>query len=615
MSAYLKFQRLLAGLALVAWTPNPGEAQTPGADPLEWTSSSPVPGESWVSIGTHNGVTVLGGLSGDIYYSNDLTTWNKAQRPGYGPMLNCISTAHGGFIGVADTMILMSEDGANWMSYAVDNVGVTQIAVSEWAQQWALTQASNESAWFINDVSNPFVNYYDTRTLFLPEFTQGSALNLIKTFLHEFQLNTDGSVIGVGEYEHREPIDETEMESFIRGWIANFPSLNDTDEVPDPQSIYLTSGPLYSLASNREIFLVVGAELESRSAISNIDHIGPDRAILGGKIYRSENAKDWEEVQVEAEEIPVFKEIAYHNQRFVAVGQDGKIWSTSDGLTWETQTRIEEETDFQAIGYSNGTWLAAGIDGVLAVASETPIPPEIPTVTIWSEGYAEEGVESQKATVYWTSDLPLDLSLGEDLEFETDEAVATINLIENPENNSMAVLEYVAVYDQIMEGDQFLDVQLSSESDQYQVGWPSKVRVRIQDSATDRWRQRVFQDNGIEQRTADQDDYDEDGFSNLVERFFGTNPFAPTPADEFKINWNIKDGSRVLATQVFNEIQDLNIYLEFSENGVDWESYQLGYRESEGDASQDTGIRKEIYWRLSFENNKAYFIRLSAERR
>lgn len=607
----LHFKHSLAlTLTLVPLSHSGQTANTPTEpDPTDWIVSTPVPGESWISIASHQGVTVLGSLSGSIYYSTDLIHWNQAERPGSSPMWNCISTDTG-FMGAADSMLLSSEDGVTWDSFPVDNLGVTQISISDFEKQWILTEALYGSSILFKDLDEPIIDNYPAKILFS---NQGSRLGNLTT-MQEFHNVRGEFVMGIGEFNYQETINDTASNSFVRGWVARFPDIfRETNGVPDPQSIQFASGPLYSLAYSDDVFVMTGAELESRVVSPDIQVVGADRQILAGTMYYSENSLDWS--FVEDAEMPVFYKILYKNQRFVAAGREGWIWSSADGLNWDNRSQIEEESAFQALHYNDdGTWMAAGMDGTFTTASVLHHSSALPTVTIRTEGVAVEDDPSKKVTVFWESDRPLTSELDNVVEFSSVTGIANVA----PATDPNAILQFTAIYDQVYEGDQFIEVSITSNSPDYRIGLPNKARIRILDATTDRWRQRFFPDLQIHQNIADWRDYDQDGFRNIMERFFGTDPLTPTPAEAFKIQLTTRDGHRVIEAQVSNDLRDMEMQLEISQDGTEWAALPLSQptrASQQGDPDSDGAERETVYWQLPNQDLENAWFRLSAVRR
>jgi hypothetical protein len=200
------------------------------------------------------------------------------------------------------------------------------------------------------------------------------------------------------------------------------------------------------------------------------------------------------------------------------------------------------------------------------------------------------------------------------LEFDSNSKIARSVPIDNPETNPNAILKFVAAPDQDFEGEQFLEISLNSDLPNYEVGLPFKARIRVLDSATDRWRKEFFQDNAITIRISDGADYDLDGFSNLAERVFGTDPLSATSADAFKIKWSAREGVKTLEAEISQELQDLEIYLETSADGIQWERHVSNYS-LEPNETGATAERSIVYWQIDTNDNETLLIRLFATRR
>jgi hypothetical protein len=125
---------------------------------------------------------------------------------------------------------------------------------------------------------------------------------------------------------------------------------------------------------------------------------------------------------------------------------------------------------------------------------------------------------------------------------------------------------------------------------------------------------RFFQDNSITIRVSDGADYDLDGFTNLAERVFGTDPLTETSADAFKIKWSTKDGLKTLEAEISQELQDLDIYLETSADGIQWKRHVSNYslKPSETGANAERSV---IYWQIDTNESETLLISFSAARR
>ena len=64
-----------------------------------------------------------------------------------------------------------------------------------------------------------------------------------------------------------------------------------------------------------------------------------------------------------------WQEVAYINNKFIAIGNDGYIATSSDGETWETPYRVGTKT-WRGIAYGNNTYVIGGNDGVIAYSSD-----------------------------------------------------------------------------------------------------------------------------------------------------------------------------------------------------------------------------------------------------
>jgi len=61
--------------------------------------------------------------------------------------------------------------------------------------------------------------------------------------------------------------------------------------------------------------------------------------------------------------------VAYGNGTFAATTNLGKVLTSSDGLTWSSQT-VDAGTWLVSIAYGNGTWVAVGANGTILLSSD-----------------------------------------------------------------------------------------------------------------------------------------------------------------------------------------------------------------------------------------------------
>jgi hypothetical protein len=64
--------------------------------------------------------------------------------------------------------------------------------------------------------------------------------------------------------------------------------------------------------------------------------------------------------------------IAYGNNKFVAVGRDGKMAYSADGVTWNaiTSSGLSYPYSIQSIAYGNGKWVAGNLVGQVAYSTD-----------------------------------------------------------------------------------------------------------------------------------------------------------------------------------------------------------------------------------------------------
>lgn len=65
----------------------------------------------------------------------------------------------------------------------------------------------------------------------------------------------------------------------------------------------------------------------------------------------------------------LFSTVRYENQMFVAVGRQGAIWHSNDGLTWDVSTPVTA-SDLMDVKYAEGMWLAVGKTGTILTSTD-----------------------------------------------------------------------------------------------------------------------------------------------------------------------------------------------------------------------------------------------------
>ena len=61
-------------------------------------------------------------------------------------------------------------------------------------------------------------------------------------------------------------------------------------------------------------------------------------------------------------------DIAWGSDRFVAVGSDGTIVYSSDGITWNTATSNATSNDLRGIAWNGTRFVAVGLNGTIVVS-------------------------------------------------------------------------------------------------------------------------------------------------------------------------------------------------------------------------------------------------------
>jgi hypothetical protein len=88
-------------------------------------------------------------------------------------------------------------------------------------------------------------------------------------------------------------------------------------------------------------------------------------------------------------------DVAYANNLFVAVGQTGKVSTSTDGVTWVSRTSSFSTTNINAVAYGNGTWVIVGASNKVATSSDgtTWTQRTAQTITSFFEGVAWDGTK------------------------------------------------------------------------------------------------------------------------------------------------------------------------------------------------------------------------------
>ena len=83
--------------------------------------------------------------------------------------------------------------------------------------------------------------------------------------------------------------------------------------------------------------------------------------------------------------------VAYGNGLWVAVGDSGKLATSSNGTSWTQQTSSFGSTVIRSVAYGNGLWVAAGSDGKLATSSNG---------TSWTQRTSSFGTSTIRSVAY-----------------------------------------------------------------------------------------------------------------------------------------------------------------------------------------------------------------------
>ena len=70
--------------------------------------------------------------------------------------------------------------------------------------------------------------------------------------------------------------------------------------------------------------------------------------------------------------------VAYGNNLWVAAAEYGQLRSSTDAITWTTQTSNFGNTSIGSIAYGNNLWAAGGSSGQLRTSATDTTPVEIP---------------------------------------------------------------------------------------------------------------------------------------------------------------------------------------------------------------------------------------------
>jgi hypothetical protein len=87
-----------------------------------------------------------------------------------------------------------------------------------------------------------------------------------------------------------------------------------------------------------------------------------------GKLATSSNGITWTQ-RTSGFDTSFIYNVAYCNGMFVAVGEDGKLATSPDGITWTQRTSGFDITIIYAVAYGNGMFVAVGNSGKLATLS------------------------------------------------------------------------------------------------------------------------------------------------------------------------------------------------------------------------------------------------------
>jgi len=75
------------------------------------------------------------------------------------------------------------------------------------------------------------------------------------------------------------------------------------------------------------------------------------------RVYHSEDGTNWQ--IVDGPEVSDVREAVYSNDRFIAVGDDGLVATSIDGIDWQTE-RIHPSADFSTVCFGKGRYVLGG---------------------------------------------------------------------------------------------------------------------------------------------------------------------------------------------------------------------------------------------------------------
>ena len=309
-------------------------------DGVNWSNIQIAPSQVLKDIIFAKNQYVVVGGSGTIMTSPDGTSWTS-QTSGVSTYLNGIVFANNMYVAVGNSgTIITSSNGTSWTSRTSGTnnglQGITfanNIFVAVGNTKTILTSA-NGTTWTSQTTPSSPNNY----------FAVGSAEGKIYALGNgNYATSTDG-------------ITWTASDSF--GYLRDIMSVYNKHYICGDGGIIMYSED--GVNWNRE-----GSGVGSNDMYDVVYVEGLFVACGVNEIYTSENGKIWTQRTSGAKLFSV----CYGNERFIAVGSEGKVYSSADGETW-SYVQLSVSENLYRIRYVNNTFIISGAEGTLITSTD-----------------------------------------------------------------------------------------------------------------------------------------------------------------------------------------------------------------------------------------------------
>ena len=382
------------------------------------------------AIAHGNGVYVVTQLEGEIDTSTDLKTWTKRYDGGSYQDFDCVTYGNNKFVTVGSNgTILTSPDGINWTtqtSGTSNTLGDVSYINGEFiatSYSGDILESTDGSNWV--SVTSGVNTYLTTPTYLNGQYlipgygfvvTSADGITWTKetsgidqyaflsniAFIKGNYVATGGEGYGGCAYISADGVNWTNTNANIEAdcrtmvntgseliagggygfffkspdginWTEAFECGGDTnDSIYENGTVIFVSTVGILTSTDLSTYKIMGGEEVDVTGIAygNGEYVMTDGASYSHRVVVSTDAKNWNVVQLPAQYATSTYDIIFHNGMFIVTGDDGYIWTSSDGLNWTLQSTDTTSTLYSII-YANSEFIVAGgFDGAILTSPD-----------------------------------------------------------------------------------------------------------------------------------------------------------------------------------------------------------------------------------------------------